>query len=54
MRRIAPGQVRVRVGITQIINGNDLDFSAFVAFVQRAQYVATDASVTVNAYLDCH
>ena len=54
MRRIAPRQMGVRVGITQIINSDDLDLGALVTFVQRAQYVATDASVTINAYLNCH
>ncbi len=51
---VAPGQMRIRIGIAEVIDGNDLDIGALVAFIQRAQHVATDASITVDAYLDGH
>jgi hypothetical protein len=52
--RVVARQVRVGVGITEIVDRDDLDFLCATALIKCAQHVAPDAPVTVDANLDCH
>ena len=40
--------------IAQVIDRDDLDFVGALRFIQRAQDVAADTSVTVDTYFDGH
>ena len=48
------GQVRIGVGITQVVDGNDLDFVGAAGLVQRTQDIAADAAVPVDRDLRSH
>ncbi len=54
MRRVVARQMRVGLGITEIVDGDDLDFAAALTFVERAQDVATDTAIAVDCYFDGH
>ena len=54
VRRVAPGQVGVDVGIAQVVDRHHLDFVGAVGFVQCPQNVAADTAIPVDRDLDCH
>ena len=47
-------QVRVGLGVTEIVDRDDLNLIGAAALVQRAKDVATDASVSVDGDFDRH
>ena len=47
-------QMRIGIGITQVVDRDDLDPARVLALVQRAQNVAADAAITVDCHLDRH
>jgi hypothetical protein len=47
-------QMRVGLGVAQIIDRGDLDPARVLSLVQRPQSIAANAPITVDAYLDCH
>src|SRR5207245_628407 len=47
-------EMRVGLGIAEIVERHDLQLSRALALVQCAQHVAPDPTVTVDADLDCH
>ena len=52
VRCVVPGQVGIGIRRAEIVDRDDLDILA-AAFIQRAQHVAADAAVAVDANLDC-
>ncbi len=48
------GQVRVGLGIAEVVDRDDLELVRATGFVQRAQDVAANATVTVDGDLDGH
>ncbi len=54
MRRVASRQVRIRIRITEIINGHDADFGILAALVKRPQHVSADSAVSVDTHFDRH
>jgi hypothetical protein len=46
--------MRVRIGVSQIVDRNDLDFLRVYALIQSAKYISADASIAVDAYFDSH
>jgi hypothetical protein len=52
--RVEAGQMRVRIGVSQIVDRNDLDFLRVYALIQSAKYISADASIAVDAYFDSH
>ena len=54
MRRVVAGQVRIRFRIAEIVDRNDRQLVASIAFVQRAQYHAADAAIAVDSDFDGH
>ena len=54
MRRVVARQVRIDLGVAQIVDRHDLQLRALAALVQRAQHVAPDAAVAVDSNFQCH
>src|SRR5688572_3719158 len=54
MGRVVARQVRVGVRVTEVVDPDDADVASALALVQRAQDVASDAAIPVDAYLDRH
>ena len=54
MHGVEAGQMRVGVGIAEIVDRHDLDLALVWSLVQGAQNVAADAAIAVDADLDCH
>jgi len=54
MSGVVSRQMRIGVGIAEIVDGDDLDLAGAAAFIKGAQYVAADAAIAVDAYLDRH
>jgi len=54
MHRVVLREVRVRLRVTQIVDGDDLDLVLAICFVDRAQNVASDSAVAVDTDLDGH
>src|SRR5690606_10352582 len=54
MRRIVAGEVGVRLGIAQVVDGHDLDVVLLAVFVVGTQDIAADAAVTVDGDADGH
>jgi hypothetical protein len=46
--------VGVGVRVAEIVDRDDLDLVRPTGFIQGAQHIAPDASVTVDAHLDRH
>ena len=53
VRGVMTRQIRIGLRIAQVIQRDDLDVGA-TRLVQRAQDVAADATISVDADLDCH
>ena len=51
---VVAGQVGVGRGVTEVVDRHDLQFAGAARFVERAQHVASDAAVAVDAHLDRH
>jgi hypothetical protein len=54
VRGVIKGQVRGGVGVTKIVDGDDLELVGAFGFIQRAQDVPADAAVTVDTYFNSH
>ena len=54
VRRIEAGQVRIGIGVAQIVDRHDLDLAPMLALVQRTQNVAADAAIAIDCHLDRH
>ncbi len=54
VRGVVAGQVRVRLRIAEIVDGNDLDVIFLAAFVVSAQDVTADAAIAVDCNTDSH
>src|SRR5450830_174476 len=54
VRGVVAGQVGVRFGIAQVVDGNDLDILFLAAFVESAQYITADAAVAIDCNFDRH
>jgi hypothetical protein len=52
--RVASRQVRIGCCVTEIVECDDVELLRAPRFVDGAKYVAPDAAVTIDAYLDCH
>src|SRR5690606_26067633 len=52
--RVVAGQVRVRFGFAEIVDGDDLDVVLLAAFIVRTKDIAADAAVTVDCDADGH
>ena len=48
VRGIVTRQMRVRLRVAEIVDGDDLQVRAPVVFIQRAQDVASDAAIPVD------
>src|SRR5271166_5306640 len=53
-RRIEARQMRVGIGVAEIVDRDDLDRALLPAFVKGAQYVTADAPIAIDAHSDCH
>src|SRR5204862_3140847 len=47
-------EMRVGLGVAEIVQSDELNIVLLAVFVVRTQDVAPDAPVTVDCYLDCH
>jgi hypothetical protein len=47
-------QVRIDLGIAQIVYRDDLHLAGALALVHGTQHVAADAAVAVDSHFDCH
>jgi hypothetical protein len=54
VRGVVARQVRIGVRVAQVVDRHDLDLARALRFIQRAQRVAADAPVTIDANLDRH
>ena len=54
VRGVVLREVRVGLRIAEVVDRDDLDFVGALGFVERAQDVAADTSVTVDTYFDGH
>jgi len=54
MHGVVASQMRIGIGIAQIVDGDDLDGAAVLALVQRTQDIAADSPVTIDAHFYCH
>ena len=54
MGGVVLGQVRVGLGVAEVVDRDDLDLLSATGFVQRTQNVAANATVTVDGDLNCH
>jgi hypothetical protein len=54
VHRVVARQVRIGLGITQIVDRDDLDLAGALGVVQRAQDIAADAAVAIDSNLDWH
>src|ERR1700727_4014792 len=52
VRGIEAGQMSIRIGIAQIVDGNDLEVAAVLALVQCPQNIAADSPVAIDANFD--
>ena len=52
MRGVVARQVRIGLGLAEVVDRDDLDVVLLPAFVMRAQDVAADAAVTVDSDFD--
>jgi hypothetical protein len=46
--------VGIGLGVTEIVDGHDLDLVRALALVERAQDVATDTTITIDCNFDGH
>jgi hypothetical protein len=54
VRRVVACEVRVGFGVTEVVDGDDLNLVRALRLIERAQDVATDATVTVDCDFDGH
>ena len=54
VRRVVAGQVGVGRRVAEVVDRHDLDLARAARFVERAQHIAPDAAVAVDAHLDRH
>ncbi len=54
MRRVVTSEVRVGLGVTEVVDGHDLNLVAALTLVERAQNIATDTAIAVDCYFDGH
>src|SRR6185503_13265304 len=54
VRGVVTREMRVRLRIAEIVDGDDLNFVRALALVQRAQDVAADTAITVDSDFDGH
>ena len=54
VRRVMTRQVRIGLRIAEVVDRDDLDLAVALRFVQRAQYIAADAAITIDTHLDRH
>ena len=54
VRGVVPGEVGIGLGIAEIVDRDDPDLVGTSALVEGAEDVPSDASETVDAYLDRH
>src|SRR6185295_12746245 len=54
VRRVVLREVRIRLRVAEVVHRDDLNLIGALRFIERAQDVAADASVTVDTYLDRH
>ena len=54
VRGVVAGQVGVRLGVAQVVDGDDLDVVFLAAFVESAQDIAADAAIAVDCNFDRH
>src|SRR6185437_1297642 len=54
VHRVVLRQMRVGLGVAQVVEGDDLHLAGAPAFVDCAQDVAADAAVPVDSDLDGH
>ena len=47
-------QMRIDLGVAEIVDRDDLQLRALAALVQRAQHVAADAAVTIDPHFQRH
>ena len=50
VHRVVAGEVRVRLGIAEVIERHDLHLGRALALVERTQNIAPDAAVPVDAH----
>src|SRR5690606_10871359 len=54
MHRVIAGQVRVRLGVAEIVDRDDPDLPGTTALIKGTQDVPADTTVTVDCDFDCH
>ncbi len=54
MHRVVTSEVRIRLRVAQVVERYDLHLTGTLALIRRAQNVASDATVSVDAHLYCH
>ena len=54
VRRVVARQMRVGLGVAEVVDGDDLNLVGALALVERAQNVAADTAVTVDCNFDGH
>ncbi|MNO07113.1 hypothetical protein D3C81_2291800 [compost metagenome] len=54
MGGVVARQVRVRLGIAQVVDGDDFDIVLLATFIVGTQNVAADATVTVDGDANGH
>jgi hypothetical protein len=54
VRRVVAGQVRVGLGVAEVVDGDELEIVLLSAFVVRAKHVAADAAVAIDRNFDSH
>ncbi len=52
--RVVARQVRVGLGVAQVVEGDDVELARAAILVDGTHYVAPDAAVAVDADLNCH
>ena len=54
MGRVVARQVRVGLGVAEIVDGHDLNLVGPLRLVERAQDIAADAAVAIDCNFDGH
>jgi hypothetical protein len=54
VRRVVARQMRVRLRVAEVVQGDDLNLATALSFVQRAKNVTTDPAITVDCDFDGH
>jgi hypothetical protein len=54
VHRVVARQMGVRLGVAQVVDGDDGDILLLAAFIKRAQDIAADAAIAIDGNFDGH